>query len=407
VMGSLNFMTPIVELNADRATAAEASAYGRWRDQYQTNWRWAFDPIALQLVVKDQRLAADLSVMPLIFGSDYRHWVDVSRGAEIKPGAGDPHEALAQMVMAINTKSETLRQTSGFVTGLVKISPLDWLGESAGWYVDDDPFWQDLDLVRAKTTQEARRFMEANFHRLPIALHCDVSSAAKLTLFMAGLRGLLEQVAPEMTAWETLKHNDQPYVKISPTDRARGQLPPVAELNVYYAFWSDGLVVTLNENVLKRALDRQTAREADRAQGKEPPAPPKAWLGESMALQFDGKAVQRLSRLGSNDFQQTLQIRSWGNLPILNEWRRRYPDRDPVELHERYWHTRLVCPGGGEYVWNDRWQTMESTAFGHPGEPKQPEAIAAPWQSIIGGNLGLTFEQEGLRAKAVLDREKP
>jgi hypothetical protein len=111
--------------------------------------------------------------------------------------------------------------------------------------------------------------------------------------------------------------------------------------------------------------------------------------------------------LSSGDFQHTLQLRSWGNLPILNEWRRRYPGRDPLELHEQYWHTRLVCPGGGKYVWNDEWQTMESTAFGHPGRPKQPQELPAPWQSIIGGNLGVTFEQAGLRAKAVIDRKAP
>jgi hypothetical protein len=50
---------------------------------------------------------------------------------------------------------------------------------------------------------------------------------------------------------------------------------------------------------------------------------------------------------------------------------------------------------------------MESTAFGHPGQPKAPETLAAPWQAVRGGNLGVTFEQEGLRAKAVLDREAP
>ena len=65
-----------------------------------------------------------------------------------------------------------------------------------------------------------------------------------------------------------------------------------------------------------------------------------------------------------------MQMRAWSNLPILNEWKRLYPDRDPVELHERVWKIRLICPGGGQYVWNDKYQTMESTVYGHPGEPK-------------------------------------
>lgn len=405
VMGSLEFLTPIVELQIDKATGAEADAYRQWRNQYQTNWRWAFDPIALRLSVEEQRIAADLSVMPLIWGSDYRSYVETSLGAQIKPGAGDPHDALIHAIAAVNVKSETLRRSSSFVEGLVKVSPLDWLGESVAWYVDDDPFWQEL--AAAKTTEEAQRFMERNFARLPIALHCDVVSPAKLTLFLAGAHGLIEQVAPEMTTWETLKYNDQPYVRISPTKRAQDQIREVADLNIYYALWSDGLVVSLNENVLKRALDRKAARDDARAHDKEAPAPRQAWLGSSMALQFDGKAMQQISRLMSSDFQQTMQLRSWGNLPILNEWRSRYPDRNPVELHEQVWHVRLVCPGGGEYVWNDEWQTMESTVFGHPGRPKQPEELSTPWQAIRGGNLGITFEQEGLRAKAVLTREKP
>ena len=403
-MGSLEFLTPIVELKLDKATSAEADAYRAWRNQYQSNWRWAFDPIALRLAVKDEQLAADLSVMPLIWGTEYRTWVDMARGAEIKPGAGDPHDALAHFVTAVNAKSEQLRQSESFVTGLVKVSPFDWLGESVAWYVDDDPFWQDF--AAAKTTDEASQFMERNLHRLPIAIHCEVANSAKLILFMAGVRGLIEQVAPEMTIWETLKHNDQPYVKIGPTAQARRQVPFAAELHIYYALWSDGLVVTLNESVLKRALDRKAAREKDQAADKEPPAT-QPWLGSSMAMQVKGEAIAQLGRLGRSDYEQTLQLRSWDNLPILNEWRRRYPDRDPVELHEQYWHTRLVCPGGGKYVWNDQWRTMESTAFGHPGEPKSPETFAAPWQAIRGGNLGVTFEKDGLRAKAVIDREAP
>ena len=210
-----------------------------------------------------------------------------------------------------------------------------------------------------------------------------------------------------MTQWETLKHGDEPYVKISPTERARGGLPLVDQLNLYYAFWSDGLVVTLNENVLKRALDRRAAREAAKAEGRDLPAPPRPWLGESMSLQFDGRTVDQLSRVLSGDYQLAIQLRSWDNLPILNEWRRRYPDRDPVELHEQAWNARLVCPGGGRYVWNEEWQTMESTVFGHPGRPKQPGELPAPWHSIRSGNFGVTFEQQGLRAKAVLSREAP
>ncbi len=341
-MGSLEFLTPIVELNFETATAAEADAYTRWRDQYQSNWRWAFDPIAIRFSVKDEQLAADLSVMPLIWGSDYRRFVETSLGAEIKPRAGDPHDALLHFVMAINVKSEAMRRSGNVLQSLAKITPLDWLGEAGALYVDDDPLWQELN--KRSDSKTAQRFLEENLGRLPIALYCEVANAPKLTLFMAGLRTTLDQVAPDMTQWETLKHGDEPYVKISPTERARGGLPLVDQLNLYYAFWSDGLVVTLNENVLKRALDRRAAREAAKAEGRELPTPQRPWLGESMSLQFDGRTVHQLSRTLSGDYQLALQLRSWDNLPILNEWRRRYPDRNPVEMHEQAWQRPAGLP---------------------------------------------------------------
>ena len=65
-----------------------------------------------------------------------------------------------------------------------------------------------------------------------------------------------------------------------------------------------------------------------------------------------------------------MQRLSWANIPILNEWKRLFPDRDPLDAHEQLWHVRLLDPAGGDYKWNDEWQTMESTTHGHPAQPK-------------------------------------
>jgi hypothetical protein len=100
----------------------------------------------------------------------------------------------------------------------------------------------------------------------------------------------------------------------------------------------------------------------------------RSWLGTSAGFQFDKKFVDLISLFAGDEARQALQALSWANLPILNEWHRRWPDRDPVRLHEEYWHTRLVCPGGGEYVCSAEWQTMESTVYGHPAQPKRGPA---------------------------------
>jgi hypothetical protein len=100
-----------------------------------------------------------------------------------------------------------------------------------------------------------------------------------------------------------------------------------------------------------------------------------------------------------------MQIRAWSNLPILNQWKRLYPDCDPVALHERVWKMRLICPGGGRYVWNDKYQTMESTVYGHPGEPKNGPSAAVALYQFSNGDFGLTFENQGLRARVSLEKK--
>ena len=113
-----------------------------------------------------------------------------------------------------------------------------------------------------------------------------------------------------------------------------------------------------------------------------------------------------MDRLSRDEYQVTQQLLSWSNLPILNEWKRLYPDRDPVQLHEAIWKSKLTCPGGGTYVWNERWQTMESTVYGHPGEPKRGPGKFLPLARVSAVNLGLSFEAQGVSAQGILKREK-
>jgi hypothetical protein len=73
-------------------------------------------------------------------------------------------------------------------------------------------------------------------------------------------------------------------------------------------------------------------------------------------------------------------------------------------LHEQFWQVRLLCPGGGQYVWNEHWKTMESTVYGSPAEPRTGPVGPDLLRSIERGNFGLTFEEQGLRARVELAR---
>ncbi|HLQ44377.1 MAG TPA: hypothetical protein VK137_06595, partial [Planctomycetaceae bacterium] len=385
-----------------------------------SNWSWAFDPIALRIGTDEKRLSADLSVMPLIARSEYRDMMRIATGVALKSDAGDPHDAVAHVILALNRESDPIQQANRFLAqalvgnqaaGLGADKPLDplgWLGQSIAVYADRDPYWLDLAKL---DRQERRRKLQQDGYRLPFALRIEVQQPLKLALFLTAVKTTIQQAAPNLTRWDTQTHREQQYVKIAPARRNAVGVPDLDNFALYYGIIGDGLVFTPNEEVLKRAIDRQLARDGQLADTKQPDAAnattsaaAPGWLGESVAVRFDGEVPLFLVNLDETDHRQLAQNRSWSNLPILNEWKRRYPDLDPIEVHRRFWGVELVCPSGVRYVWNEQWRTMESPVFGHPGEPKLPDSPALLFP-FAKASFGLTFELDGLRSRLELLRE--
>jgi hypothetical protein len=179
----------------------------------------------------------------------------------------------------------------------------------------------------------------------------------------------------------------------------------LVRFSVYYAVSPKSLTLTINEALLKRALDRHPAGNSKRAEPAGD-ATGKPWMGTNLCLQLDREFLRSLEKLSSTSERTSQQRLAWNNIPILNEWKRLYPSEDPVKFHERVWKTSLICPGGGSYVWNEKWRTMESTVYGHPGEPKEPKDPQSRLGKFSSINLGLSFENQGLSAQAVVDRDK-
>ena len=55
-------------------------------------------------------------------------------------------------------------------------------------------------------------------------------------------------------------------------------------------------------------------------------------------------------------------------------------------------------------MWNAALNSMESTVFGCPASPKTPESLPNALTSLKDVNMGLTFEDDGLRARAEIKR---
>ena len=354
----------------------------------------------------EHTLELDLSVVPLIAGTEYRELLDLSLGATMDEWAGDPHEgALFRYGMSINTNSRLVRQGAGFAISLApgfNANALSWLGQYVVIYGDKDPFWEQL--IRSERKE---RFAQDNIHRLPIAVYVAVSSPLKVTAFLASVRAFIEQTAPGMTLWENRKYKGRTYVKVSPSAQALGDDDVPERLALCYAVSGKHLIFTLNEEMLRRALKRESVRSKSARKRKKLDSKGEPWLGTNVGFQADAETLELLEIGAREEYTPELQQRAFAALPILNEWRRLFPDRDPVKVHRQVWGTTLLCPGGGEYVWNQEWSTMESTVYGHPGAPKDgPGLLRPPLSTLNSGNFGLTFEDNGLRAKAKLVRNK-
>jgi hypothetical protein len=400
--GTLHFMTPILDMELTEVTEEEAESYRWFRDRYQRSWQEYFDPIAIRFYVDPDEISLDVSVIPLIAGSQYRELIELTTGKALAANAGDPHaDALFRFGMSLNPESRTVRQASSFALSLAPGfagNALSWLGDSMVLYGDEDRFWTEL--VRAPKKDD---FFERNFHRLPVALRVSIASPMKATAFLTSVRGFIEQTAPNMTVWETRQSGDLSYVRVGPSTTWDDDLPE--ELAIYYAVAGSALTITLNEALLKRSLLREQRRSASKGAARRMDEASDAWQGKQVGFQATGKVLELAEVAAREELVPEIQFSSWGNIPILNEWHRLFPDQDPVAVHEQLWGVRLVCPGGGQYVWNEEWQTMESTIYGHPGAPTHgPSLLRKPLSDFTFGNFGLTFEDGGLRAKGTLYR---
>ncbi len=393
--GTLGFLTPIAELPLSKVSEAEAAAYTRFRNAYQNNWRQYFDPIAIRFEVTPHRIKADLSVLPLIIGSEYHELISLSQGELLKQSSGDPHaSSIFHLILAFNGKSPFVQSTGGFVSGMTQgiTDPLGWLGNSGAIYLDSAPIWEEL-----KQSKEHDKFLEEHYQMLPVALRLEVKDSLKLTMVLSALRAFANESAPGLTTWETRTYLEQPYVRVA-SQPSPSQPPNSPSPAVFYVATPGALTVSLNEVMIKNAIERMKGRPNSGITTMP-------WAQDSnVAVAVNKQALDIFKNMGSEYQGESVRSQAWSNIYILNELKRLFPEKDPQALYETLWHTSLSSPQTGDYVWNTEWQTMESTLFGHPGQPKAVQQRFGVVDNITSGNVALSFENNGLRVKAEYER---
>ncbi len=390
VYGSLTFATPLSEITIDKVTQKEADAYARFRDTYERGFRAYFDPIAIKITATQDQLAFDMTVMPLILDSEFNDIKSVVLGQKLGKTAGHPHaESVAQIVFAIDPKSEVLHSVGSFMNvgqDSEATNPLAFVGNWATFYFDNDPFLDDL--AKAENVED---FMQHELKRMPFAFEVAIKDPLRAGIFMTSLRMLAEQTVPGLLAFDTLDHNGKKYVRVK-ADRG-SPLSQDVDFAIYYAIDPSRLLVTPNEAIVHRALD-----------GKSDASVEHEWQGDSAALHLDARALGLMTAFSGEEYVREARTQTARVLPILNEWKRRFPNEDPVAVHERFFHERLVAPSGGSFVYDAERRTMTSTELGDLGKPVSPKVKIPTLSGIDSIDLGLTFEHDGIRAKAKIER---
>ena len=400
IYGNLAYLTPVSELEIDKITPQEQRAYNNFRNRYQSRWRNFFDPIGGTIGIGEKEASLDITVLPLIAGSEYNELRDIAGNIHFAPDAANPSpDSLLHAIIALDMQGEEMRRMGTFAS---RTSPalganaLGWLGKHASVQLLDAPFWKEL-AQHASQGQDPEDFLENNIHRLPVLAKLDVKNPFVMTAFLGTFRAFLDQTSPGMLAWENHEYEGQTYVRVGLTDTTKKKMKGDSawrEIALYYRVEPTLLTLSLRDDLIRQSI---------KPSGDTPET--HHWVGASTGIQVSGKALPHLQDLTGEHLLRAMQTRSWNNLHILNEWRRSQGVEDAPEYHHTYWHTRLDCPGGGEYVWNEGEGTYTSTVFGHPAKPKVPCELPTFFNQIQHLSFGLTFEQDGLRARTKWVRE--
>lgn len=401
--GSLAFLTPLSELNITKVTAEERTMYEQFRNRYQQDFSRFMDPIAMRFSLTPASARLEVEVLPLIDGSEFNTLRDLTKNARLDPNAGDPHaESLLHFIFAFNREASGLSEFREFGKSLKDVAdPLGWLGGFASIYFGQSPFWSDLAKEDAENFE---KFFEKNVARIPVAANLEVTNALKFAAFITALRAFSDGTAPGMVEWTQLKYKEESYIKVAPTEASKEDIG-LDNLCLYYFPTPRLLTLSLDEKLIHSAIDRYRARKEARAAEKSTesqPATPEPvtskparvlpWSGESVALSIQHEFTNQILALMDKPWAREARLHSFANIPILNEWKRMFPTEDPVAVHERLFHMKLLCPGGGVYYYDETLKTMASSVFGSPANQKPATSgIPESFKGIRGARLGITF----------------
>ncbi len=267
-------MTPLIDLPAPtRVRASEKAGYERFAHSYQERWAAYIDPVAVRLAFDGRAVKADLRVLPLIDGTEYRDIASFVGAAAFTTADIDGG---ARLVLGIGKDSDVRRMLTRRVRSVAGDGfSFDFLGDWAAIGVLDRSavaeaflaFSEDraaLPQTRHHPSGTGDRFEV--LARLPLYAEVAVKSGAEAALALAAVRVMANETIPGMFEWgEVARHRGVPVVAVAlKKSLARGLAGDGPDLTIYYAVTEGALIVSLQRWVLEQRIDDQLDGTAPR-----------------------------------------------------------------------------------------------------------------------------------------------
>lgn len=272
VFGTPAALTPLLDLpDPDLVTESERDAYERFSRTYESYWQTYIDPAAIRIAVDPSAagttLTADLRIVPLIDGTDYRELLETAGQARVEVPA---LARGARAVVGIGQEARVRRELAHLVRGFAGKHDfgLDFLGDWAMVGVDDRPAVARAvaasrhGLPELPGGEERARVDEiAVLASIPAYVAMEFKSMAGAALALAAIHGIADDVLPGAISWaEKGKERDVAIVRIVVAEdlgrgRDDGEAAKKGAIEIYYALSRGVFLASLNEHTLRRLVD--------------------------------------------------------------------------------------------------------------------------------------------------------
>jgi len=277
---TLNFATPLIEINIDKVTPGEQEEYEQFRQQFQGAGRQFFNPIGMRIGLGEpggKQLRWETFILPLAQAGQYHELRRLTGDGTVKLDPGIFSEkTVAQFLMHLSPTADERKEVGKFLNGLSRDIPnLNWLGDWFTVRLDDSPVYAKLieQMIRreidsrlnAKHLDEDVRLVS----QLPLTMGVEIRDPKVFAGVLAMVKRTAMDLLPGAIDWAPIQ---EPYKGIA---IEKFQVRPEAALNaafgnrraepltpsLYYALVDGAWWVSCREECIHDEIDAAVRRK--------------------------------------------------------------------------------------------------------------------------------------------------